>query len=133
MKYFPALLAVALIALPSPAQERVSFGEQLSINGGELFYKDSVEKSEAKRLGEYLKANKFYDGTPKSAQLAKSGKTYQFRIVVKTGLENDADVVKNMKLFAGQISEDVFKGAPVEIHLCDPKFRTLRTVIMTGK
>jgi hypothetical protein len=35
-----------------------------------------------------------------------------------------------MKLLASQISQNVFDGAPVDIHLCDKDFNTIRVVIV---
>ena len=60
-----------------------SLGTKLEFNGGELYYTKNVNEAEARKLGEYLVNEKFFDGAKKTIQLDKSGDTYLFRAVVK--------------------------------------------------
>jgi hypothetical protein len=106
-----------------------NYGTRLSFNGGELYYTSSVTPYEAQRLGNYLVVQGFYDGREKTVQLNRQSATYQVRIVIKRGLENDPSVVQTMKSFASEISQNVFDGASTDIHLCDERLNTIRVVI----
>jgi hypothetical protein len=103
-------------------------GTKLEFNGGELYYTDNVTEAEAKKLGEYLVKETFFDGQKKSVQLDKSGSTYQFRMVVKKELQNDDSFTANAKVAATEISENVFNKAPTEVHICDENLKTIRVV-----
>jgi hypothetical protein len=104
------------------------WGNKLTFNGGDLYYTSSVQETEAKKLGEYLTQGGFFDGSQKSVQIHKSGDIWEFRVVVKQGYEKDEKNVEIFKKIAVELSKDVFKGVPVDIHLCDPYFKTLRVV-----
>jgi hypothetical protein len=106
-----------------------NYGEKLIFNGGELYYTSAVTINEAQRLGNYLVNSKYYDGNNKTVQLNKENGTYEVRLVIKKGLENDQEVVSLMKTFARDISIEVFGGASVDIHLCDNQLNTLRVVV----
>jgi hypothetical protein len=80
---------------------------------------------EVNKLGEYLVDSGFADGETKSVQLNKSGKTYEFRMVVKKGIEQDQEYKNLGKMLGAEISADVFGGAQVDTHFCDENFKTL--------
>lgn len=101
---------------------------KLEINGGELFYTANVTADEAQALGDYLVESTFFDGRRKSVQLDKPGSTYQFRLVVKQEFRNDKAYLKLGKLFAEELSANVFNDEPVEIHICDEHFKTIRVI-----
>lgn len=122
------LLSVMLIALLAISGCGFGRGKKLEYNGGELYYTSSVTKAEAERLGRYL-AKGFFDGNRKTVQLTKTGNTYEFRMVVKKGIETDPEYIEAAKAFAGEMSEEVFNGSPVDIHLCDDRLKTLRVVV----
>ena len=103
-------------------------GTKLEINGGELFYTANITADEAQTLGDYLVEGNFFDGKRKSVQLDKSGSTYQFRMVVKPELRNDKSYRETCKLAAKDFSTNVFNDEPVEIHICDENFKTIRVV-----
>jgi len=77
-----------------------SYGTKLDYNGGELYYTKNVTESEAKKLGDYLVKEEFFDGKEKTVQLDKSGSTYQFRMVVQKDKQADAEILNIMKTFA---------------------------------
>ena len=100
----------------------------------ELYYTKGVTASEASDLGDFLVKNGFDNNSVrKTIQLAKSGDIYQFRIVVKKGLELDEEYAVSLKTFARQLSDYVFNGAPVEAHACDDHLKTLRVYPMRHK
>lgn len=102
----------------------------MEFNGGELYHTATVTADEATRLGQYLVAEEFFDGNEKTVQLNKNGSTYEFRFVVKKGLEDDPEFIATVKAFASELSEDVFGGNQVDIHLCDEYLETLRAVVV---
>lgn len=105
---------------------KLNFGEN-----NELYYTTNVKEEEAKALGDYLVKEEFFanDSNERTVQLNKSGSTYEFRMVVKTGLDQDQATVDLMKAVAAELSEAVFNGATVDAHLCDDTLKTLRVVI----
>lgn len=124
--YISGILAIVTLLVVGLACNQ--YGEKLEYNGGEVYYTDNVTKQEAQKLGEYLVKENFFDGKPKTVQLDKSGSTYQFRMVVQKEKQNDEATANIMKLFAGQISSDVFDNAPVEMHICNEKLETLKVI-----
>lgn len=108
-----------------------NYGEKKMFDSTELYYTDKVTEAEADALGKFLQDEEFTDGSDtKTVQLTKEGDVYQFRLVVKEGYEKDEDYIAIAEAFAGQISENVFEGKEVEIHLCDDKLKTLKVVKM---
>ncbi len=97
-------------------------------NNIELYYTSAITKDEVRSLGNFLE-NWKDQGRVIFVQIAKEGKTYQFRMPVKKGLDQDQHVIRQMRSFAKELSRSVFDGASVDIHLCDEKFKTLRVVI----
>lgn len=106
-----------------------NYGTKLDFNGVELYYTKNVEEADANKLGKYLVDTEFADGNEKSVQLNKKGSTWEFRLVVKKGMDQDEEYVAIAKEFAAQLSADVFDNEQVDIHLCDDKLKTLRVVV----
>ena len=107
-----------------------NYGKEKNFNGTQVFYTSAITESEADALGQYLITAGFTDGEEKSVQLNKTGNTYEFRMVVKKGIEQDQEYRKVGKDMAGEISEEVFNGARVDTHFCDDKFNTLMVLPM---
>ena len=129
------LLAVAVVALSSLAPLAcrdlslgTNLGTKLEINRGQLYYTKQVRPEDAERLGQYLLAEKYFDGTPKTAQIDKAGSTWLLRMVVKAGMDKDESYAALAKLFGMQISNGVFSGQALKIELCDARMKTLRTI-----
>lgn len=122
-----------LFLLGAVASSGEDFGEGLEFQGSSLFYKPPVTKAEALKLGNYLVTTKFFGQTPHKCQLKKSGRTYEFRVVTKKGVEHDEQVIADFRVFARTLSANVFDGAEVDFHMCDHDFRTIRVVIPLGK
>ena len=107
-----------------------NYGTKLEFNGGELYYTETVTEAEANKLGEFLVESGYYDGEEKTVQIVKEAGTYQFRMVSKEGVAEDPEFIEVAGLYAQQMSEYVFNGAPVEVHFCDDHLKTLRIVEM---
>ena len=128
MRITRRLVAVVLIALGLLNIISCSAKEKkLTFNGGDLYYSSQVTEADAKKLGNYLVEDKFFDGTQKTAKLDKNGETYEFRMVLKDA-ENVREVMKTYPAVAKKLSEQVFHGKKVAIHLCDDGFKTLQVV-----
>ncbi|MCX5657233.1 MAG: hypothetical protein NTZ48_03270 [Candidatus Omnitrophica bacterium] len=105
------------------------WGKRFVYNGGSLFYTSAVTESETRKLGDYLlKAGFFQKGKRGTVQLNKEAEIYQFRMVVRKGLEKDMEFFRTAGLFAAELSRGVFEGKPLEIHLCDDKLKTIQVV-----
>jgi hypothetical protein len=105
-----------------------SLGKRIECNGGELYYTSRVTQAEAHRLADYLIRTGFYNGEFKSAQLTCEGARFQFRMVVKKGIDTDWQYINLLKAFAAELVQNVFAGGLLDIHLCDEYFKTLRVV-----
>lgn len=105
---------------------KINFGEN-----NELYYTENVTVEQAQALGDYLVKGEFFanDGNNRTVQLNKTGSTYEFRMVVKKGLDQDQSTIDIMKTIATDISVNVFKGETVDVHLCDDTLKTLRVVV----
>jgi hypothetical protein len=119
------LLLTALLAVVCACS---TSWKRLEFKGGELYYW-GVTPSKAQRLGEYLVKTGFFDGSKKSVQLKQDNKTYHVRIIVEKGLENDSEIIHLTELAARDYSRNVFEGSPVDIHLCNDHWSTIRVVI----
>jgi len=125
MKIFLSFALIAFVLSSCGAD----YGKQKNFKGTELFYTDAVTEAEADALGAYLIESEVADGEEKTVQLNKTGKTYEFRMVIKKGVEKDPEIISLFKVYANELSENVFKGAPVEIHLCDDELETIQVVV----
>lgn len=119
------LLLVSLIAI---AVSCARYGEKLEINKGTLYYTEKINIEDAQKLGDYLLANKFFDGNPKSVQIDKKNDTFLFRIVVKPEKQHEQNTVDLLTLFAFHLSSSVFDGQAVNIHVCNDKLKTVKII-----
>lgn len=124
---FTMLFSVMLVGCGADYGTKINFGEN-----NELYYTDSVTSEQAQSLGDYLVKGEFFanDGNERTVQLNKSGSTYEFRMVVKTGLDQDQATIDLMKQVAAELSANVFNGETVDVHLCDDTLKTLRVVVV---
>lgn len=103
---------------------------KVSQNNLDIYYTENITRSEAKKLLDYLISEDFTDGSQEvGVRLDKTGKTYEFKVIVKKGLDTDPDFIKLAKTLSTEISNDVFGKAPVDIHLMDDNFKLLRVVV----
>ena len=105
-------------------------GKEKNFNGVQLFYTSTITETEADLLGNYLINSGFADGEAKTVQINKNGNTYEFRMTVETGIEQDQEYIYTGKLASAELSSNVFNGAQVDIHLCDQNFKTLKVLTM---
>jgi len=105
-----------------------NYGALLEVNHGNLYYTTAVSQEEAKALGGFLVEAKIFDGREISIQLTREGRTLQVRFPVKPGFDKDEAYITSIRALGTQISQRVFRGAPVEVDLCDHDLKTLRAV-----
>lgn len=120
-------LASALSASISSCK---SYGAEKTYNGVQLFYTDEITEKQADKLGNYLIESEFANGEFKTVQMTKTGNTYEFRMVVKKGIDKDPEYCELGKLMAGELSENVFDGEKVNLHFCDEYLKTLKVLTM---
>jgi hypothetical protein len=123
-------IALALTILPACNLLTADYGEKKIFKGIELYYTENVTEQEVIKLGEYLVTKPaFADGSKAQIQLNKEDNTYEYRIPIKKGLEQDQEVIDTYKIIAGDLSKNVFNNKQVDIHLCDERLNTLRVVL----
>jgi len=117
------ILTLVLITLISCQK----YGDKLSFNGTEVYYKDGVSKDQATQLGNYLIKKGFATGDTKSVQFVinKETKNLTFRMVVDKNVANKSDYL--FTSFSRELTKE-FKQ-PVDFELTDNKFKTLKTFL----
>jgi hypothetical protein len=105
------------------------YGKKLTFKKGEVYYKPPVTKAEAYKLGNLLVKRGYFDNTrPKSVQILKVGSTYQVRFVVKKAILGKPRLINSLEAMGALASGEVFNNAAVEVHLCDEKLKTYKTL-----
>lgn len=119
------LFILALILLVSCD----NYGEKLTFNGTDVFYKGGVTKEQATQLGNYLITNKFTNGNEKSVQFVKETKTNHltFRMVVDESVLNDPSYDYVFESFSRNLSKEF--NRPVDFNICDNTFNTLKVYL----
>jgi len=116
-----AILSVLLFVISCQ-----NYGDKLTFNGTEVYYKNGVTKAQATQLGEFLIKEEFADGETKSVQFLIDEKTKNltFRMVADEKVINTlSDFV--FTTFSRDLSNE-FKR-PVDFQTCDNTFKTLKT------
>ena len=106
------------------------YGKKLQYQKTEVYYTDKVEKTEAEKLGNFLVRTEFADENEKSIQLSKNEENgnYEFRMVTNKEAAESDTYVAVFKIYAKQISDSVFNKQPVDFHVCDNTFNTLKVI-----
>jgi len=113
-----ALLALGLFACSN-------YGDKVSKENLEVYYKDGATKEEAQKTLDKLYNKE--DKEKKSLQLSKSGDTINFKMVIDEKKMKDLSD-DDIFLMSHYLSDTVYNGAPVNIIFADNKFVTIRTV-----
>ena len=129
LAFFLIVVSTALFTEGCAGKYPSEWGKRLQYADSELFYTPLVTKEKARKLGDYLVETGFFKkGKAGTVQITKEGDIYQFRVVVKEGVEDDTEFLKTVGMFAAHLSRDVFDNEMLEIHLCDKQLKTLQTV-----
>lgn len=70
----------------------------------------------------------FCEGDTKSLDFRKSGDKIEWRAVTVEGAQNQKHLVWAFKTIAKQLSIDAFDCASIDVHMCDPKFDTVKVI-----
>jgi hypothetical protein len=120
----PVLLTTVLLSLSACN----NYGDKVTHGYLEVYYKEGITKAQAQRTVDFLYP---YWQDPsgktdtKSVQLDRNGDTVLFRMVAdekKMALVDDATFYSMGNVF----SDSIFNGAPVNIHLTNNRFKTIR-------
>jgi hypothetical protein len=106
---------------PTTLGTRLDFGKTI------VFYTSGVEESVAKKVGELLA--KSFESSDEGAvvQLRYQNRRYEVRFKVRPGVEHTR-TTRELRAMGEAFSKACFQLAPVDIHLCDERLATLRTV-----
>jgi hypothetical protein len=128
------ILFVGLVTLVAILYFAKPYGKSINLSGGShLYYTSAVTEDEAQKLAKHLEKGITQNSDhPIDFQLNRSGNRYELRVVVKEGAENDP-AVSLFQLYAIVVSHDLFGDAPVDVHLCDRTFKTIRVLPALGK
>jgi hypothetical protein len=109
-----------------------SYGDSISINEKSIvYYKGNVQVAEAKKLGDFLLLQGYFNTTDKKAvQLLKKGSTYMIRFIVE---ETDVQADRENVLFAFEvwrdwIQEHVFPNTIVKVELVNAQLKRIADV-----
>ncbi len=116
--------AIAAISLLSSCQ---NYGDKVSKDFVEVYYKDNITKEQAQQTLELLHPSWNEPGNKKSVQLAKVNDTITFRMVINQEKAKDIPD-ESYLLVANNLSGTVFKGEPVNVDLTSNSFETIRTL-----
>jgi hypothetical protein len=122
MKNFKFALIVVLFTC-AVAACNMNYGKEYKLDDKHnIYYKgDGVDESLAKKLAVYLKQQEYFqDSITSTVQLVKIKDTFNLNFVV-----DETKITKGYEniflVFGAQISESVFKNAPVTIQLTNDK------------
>ncbi len=102
-----------------------NYGDKLSKDNVEVYYKDGIKKEEAQKTLDLLYPSWNESGNQKSVQLARKTDTVFFRMVID---EEKAKAIGDeiYLQLANEISEAAFKGVPVNVDLTNNTFESIR-------
>lgn len=106
-----------------------NYGKKKEFGYVRIFYTSSIQETEVDALGKFLTKNGFGDSIKVDFQLNREANVYQVKVIIgdekKTKDEETIDSARALGFF---ISTEVFDNFNVEVHLCDGKFKTLKTI-----
>ena len=103
-----------------------SWGDKYMANDkSEVYYKDGATADDAKKLGDFLLKNNYFDSlTEKSVQLTKTVDTFNVKFVVDKEKVNQTENAEMLFTIMGAaISADVFSNKPVKVILADQQMK----------
>ncbi len=109
------------------------YGQKITYDQLEIYYKDGVTKEEASKAGDYIIAEKIVSNLNKkrSFQITKKHGRFIFKMVVNPELVSNVEFMQLASQATESLSKDVFNGADVDIELCDAPFKTFKVIKMS--
>ena len=126
MKYLSNLFLLAICIITFAGCQ--SYGKEYKLDKKHnVYYKgDGVDEATAKKLAEYLKKESYFQNDIEATvQVIKTKDTFNLNFVVNKSKIN-AEMENGFRDFGGYISQNVFAGAPVNMHLCNNELETFK-------
>ncbi len=98
--------------------------EKKQLNNGNLYYDQTVSGDKVESLGNYINQCAIFNDEVNKARLTKTDSTYEISLSVPPEMINSDQYQSYAEILAMQLSDDVFDGSKVEIHLADSSFNT---------
>lgn len=131
----PVIVSVAVVVVTIVVavimlfQSRYVPQQKIQVMGSDLYYTQTVTKSEAEKLGNYLSSQGFFtEGNRVAVKLDKKADTYEFSLIVDQSKLNDEDIAEIFQYMSMELSQNVFDNHKVDIELCDNTFKSLKTI-----
>lgn len=105
-------------------------GKRIRFGAFTLYYSPALTADVVNRVVQYLTRENFAD-QPMVARLLRHGATYQFQVIFSGPPVEDQVTV--FEVLAAGLSDDVFCGAAVEVHVCDSIFRLYVVIPHRGR
>lgn len=123
----PILLLLFLLCIAC------GYGSKVDVTDVEqVYYKGTATEEQARAVGETLTKAGFFDGErARSVQLLQEGDETVLRFVVKDGYWEDQSAVDSFAELAYKVSQQVFEGKEITVHLCDNTFKTKNSFPMS--
>ena len=132
MRKFTHLLIVLSLLFVTGLVSCNNYGKSVKVEGtkAEVFYKEGVTETEAKKLGEFLKASGTLSADKGSSiQVLKDRRGYTVRFVYnKEYYEKNKELEGFFKTYGVILSKEVFNGEKVNIALADKQFKDFKTI-----
>jgi hypothetical protein len=113
---------------PAPVEAAAGpHGTRIALGAHEVFFTTGVEAEEARKAGEVLAREKYLADRPASVQLRYAERRYELRLVVRAGAEAEVPT-RRWRVLGEAVARECFRGSPVDVHLCDEQFKTLKVV-----
>ncbi|MCC7437931.1 MAG: hypothetical protein IT211_05485 [Armatimonadetes bacterium] len=110
-----------------------NYGTKLEFKKGELYYTENVTEAEAKKLGDYLLEQGYFDDTEtRTVQLDKKDGTPHVRFVVKEEYQTSPKSIELFTPIGAELSKAVFGNAKIVVDICNETLETKQTITATA-
>jgi rhomboid protease GluP len=91
----------------------------------EVFFPEEANRSDAQRLAHYLREQIGERPTVISFKFARRGAAVEIYVIVDSSVLQDSAAVADLRQDRADIGKTLFPGQAVELHLCDPSFKSI--------
>ncbi|SHJ24888.1 hypothetical protein SAMN02745163_01558 [Clostridium cavendishii DSM 21758] len=126
----PIIISVLLLVLSIVAIIYSSYipDKSITYDKSQIYYTNNVTKSEAQKLGDYLKEQGVFSSNSESdMKIDKKKDVYIFSLIINDDSINNKEVTDSMPLISKELSENVFNNKKVQVDLCDTRFKVLKS------
>ena len=117
---------VALVAAAAMLGD--SRGDRIAFKNGELYYKDSIETSEAEALADYLEKQFGSLKNQKTFQVERVGKDIMVRMCARPSTWETDDMDYSYQALEMMLQMKVFTDENVVVQLCDKYIKPQKTI-----